>query len=92
MFTELLIKISISITIGLLVGAVDAAAFYLTAKKFFSNGRLKAAFLEAFRMVALVAIIIVLAKFTPLSFWCLVLTAVAVSMTGKMLVSLKLSL
>jgi hypothetical protein len=89
MFSGLLIKISISIVIGIVIGALDAAAFYITAKRFFNDGKLKAAVFEAIRMVALVAIIIGIAKFIPLSFWCMVLTAIGVSMAGKMVVSFR---
>ena len=88
MYSGLLIKISISAGIGLIAGAIDAVGFYYTARLFFANAttskRILAGFLEIFRLIVLVALIIFLCARGNISFIPLAFTALLLSLGGKM--------
>jgi hypothetical protein len=88
MYSGLLEKIAISAGIGIIAGAIDAAGFYYTAKIFFANAtnkkRILAGFLEIFRLIILIALIIFLCSRGNISFIPLAFTALLLSLGGKM--------
>lgn len=83
----------ISVATGLLIGAIDAFGFFYTVKLFFakSNGFKKAlaGTFELFRLAILVTVILFLASHKIVMIVPLFLTALFVSMSGKMILVIK---
>ena len=89
MFSGLLGKITLSAAIGLLIGLADAIGFFYTIKFFLANSsgakKVLAGIFEFFRLIILVALIIFLSKHEIILIVPLFLTAILLSMGGKML-------
>ena len=82
-----------SLLVGLLIGVLDVAGFYWSAKLFFVSPSRKTnitgGIVEALKVALFVASIIFLSKASLISFWWLLLPAVAISVGGKLFFSLR---
>jgi len=88
MYSGLLEKTALSAGLGIAFGAIDAVGFFYTAKVFFTNssGKKKtlAGACELLRLIVLIAFIIFLCSRIHVSFIPLAITAIFVSLGGKM--------
>jgi hypothetical protein len=93
MFSEPLEKIVISAVLGIILGAADAAGFFLTVKlllvKSAPSKKIGVVFFEFFRLLLLIALIIFLGSNKIILYIPLLLGAFVFSMGGKMLLIFK---
>jgi hypothetical protein len=86
-------KIVISALVGVLLGLGDAVGFFFTVKLFLKGGagrkKILAGFFEFFRFIVIIALIIFLCSHKIILIVPFFLTALFVSMGGKLLLVLK---